>query len=126
LRASSCEFFLFFIGREGRPPDSCWEDIITVRLWKVERAGLVAHSIRKNLLGGLPFRFWKGWAALLFSPPAGWPGFELIPESWGRSSFSFFPDTRPLTFDFQLPIPARYFFSAKSSQYYRILFPSCY
>lgn len=24
----------------------------------------VAHSIRKNLLGGLPFRFSKGWAAL--------------------------------------------------------------
>jgi len=24
------------------------------------------------------------WATLFFSPPAGWPVFELIPESWGR------------------------------------------
>ena len=29
----------------------------------------MAHSIRKNLLGGLPFRFWfwKGWAPLFHS-----------------------------------------------------------
>jgi hypothetical protein len=36
----------------------------------------VAHSIRKNLLGGLPIRFWflKGWATLHFFPTAGgWP-----------------------------------------------------
>jgi hypothetical protein len=51
--------------------------------------GRVAHSIRKNLLGGLPFRFWKGWATLLFSPPVGWPGFELIPESLGRLELPF-------------------------------------
>jgi hypothetical protein len=27
----------------------------------------VAHSIRKNFLGGLPFRFWNGWATLCSS-----------------------------------------------------------
>src|SRR5579859_2061946 len=48
---------------------------------QMEENGRVAHSIRKNLLGGLPFRFWfwKGWATLPIEDltpgvaPGGWP-----------------------------------------------------
>ena len=42
------------------------------------------------------------------------------------SASRFFPDIQLLTFDFPLPIPDRYFFSAKSCQYYRILLHSGY
>ena len=42
------------------------------------------------------------------------------------SVLQFILDTQPFTFDFQLLIPARYFFSAKSFQYYRILLNSCH
>src|SRR5258707_1869032 len=33
-------------------------------------------------------------------------GFILMPRSWAASALHFFPDILPLTFDFQLLIPA--------------------
>ena len=58
---------------------------------------------------------------------AGCPGFRfLVPGSWSHLGSSLFLDFQPLTLDFQLLIPDRYFFSAKSFQYYRILLSSCY
>jgi hypothetical protein len=59
--------------------------------------------------------------------PDGCPGFRfLVPGSWGHLGSSLFLDFQRLTLDFQLLIPDRYSFSAKSSQYYRILLYSCY
>jgi hypothetical protein len=45
----------------------------------------------------------------------------LGPGSRGRLGLPFFVDFQPLTLDFQLLIPDRYSFNAKSSQYYKIL-----
>src|SRR5258708_34883265 len=58
---------------------------------------------------------------------AGCPGFRfLVPGPWGQLGSSPFLGFQPLTLDFQLLIPDRYFFSAKSFQYYRILLHSYY
>jgi len=87
--------------------------------------GRVAHSIRKNFLGGLPFRFSKGWATLFFDCRV--PRVRFATRVLGSLQLStLFPDIQPLTFDFQLPIPGSYSYTEKSFQYYRILLSSCY
>jgi hypothetical protein len=58
---------------------------------------------------------------------AGCPGSGFwYPGIVATSTLPFFLNFQALTFDLQLPIPTRYSFSAKSSQYYRILLTSYY
>jgi len=47
-------------------------------------------------------------------------------RAWRSPRLFPFPGLPTLTLDFQLRIPDRYSFSAKSFQYYRILLNNCY
>jgi hypothetical protein len=59
--------------------------------WISAPDGRVAHPTHKNLLGGLPFRFWKGWATLFFSPLTRWPGVRIDTRILGSIQlFTFF------------------------------------
>jgi len=72
-------------------------------------SGRAAHP--EHLRGVLPFtQFVKGGLFFACAVVAGCPR-SLRYRALGRFNSSPFLDIQPLTFDFQLTIPARYFFS---------------